>query len=521
MINLSTLIYQLPDALFANVFIIFLIFFYVYLFLNYKLFSAIFKTLRRNKLFLLIFIMMFIFSFINGWHSKLYYDEPENVINSLKIFRHLTLTDPILPRPLGFSTLLSFFNTDSYFYSQLLGRIISFLSTFFSAVLLFMIFRKFNVDKKLSYLFVFLFSIAPYNLFYLTLNKPESLAVFFLLFFIYLFQVYVFDKRKDLLWFLYFLSLVLPLTRYELIVVSFSFFLFILFKFKRKIFYWFPYLIIMFFIFLGSVIIFSGVNSIFKGPKIIRFDLLNFLHSFVIKMFRTPWFVFFILFFIFIFYSLKKSKGKTQKYFYLFIFVSFILLSLIYSAYDFSYEQRYQKLLYPFLFIGLSVIRIKNPNLNSKVLYSLIFVFGILFMIFSLNAYSSIKDINLKNVFTDSALIDIQKNRSCFSNAILYCPVYFPKALIEDLNFIKVYSAISSYQELESKYNEKYQNLTYLYLIEYFTDAIPGLIPKEVLSLRGSKENYDKLTKFCPGLSDETKSFLIYLDKPLSQYFKK
>ncbi|MDN5327999.1 MAG: hypothetical protein PWP03_637 [Candidatus Woesearchaeota archaeon] len=522
MIDLLTLIQNLPRSLFVNVFVIMLILFYIYFFFNYQLFSPIFKTLRKNKLFFFsIFLLMLFLSFINGWHSKIYYYEPEIIVNSLMVFRHLFPRD-IYPCPLGFAVLISFFNTESYFYSQLVGRFVSFLSTFFSSVVLFMIFRRFNVDKKLSYLFVFLFSIAPYNIYYLTLNKPESLAVFFLLFFIYLFHVYVFDKRKDLFWPLYILSLLLSLIRYELIILTFFFFIFFVLHSKRKVrHYILLYIILIIFIFLGSILIFSGENSYLKNEEnLILFNLKNILNSFFLKIIKTFWLILFIFYLFFILRSLKFLKKKKQIHFFLFLFFLFIFFILIYSTYDYSYHSRYEKMIYPFLFIGLSVLNRNNSSRTSKISDVVFLLFVIIFVIFSISNYFSIRHEISNMLITDKILIDLQKNKFCFKSSLLYSPVYLPKSLMEDLNFVKIMPSLFDYSYFENIYNKKYEKLRYLYLIEHFTLTNPSNIPKEILSLRGTKENYDKLTKFCPGLSNETKSYLIFLDKPLSQYFK-
>ena len=507
--------------LFVNIFIIFTTFFYIFLFSKYKLFSEIFKILRKRKrFFFVIFLLMLLLSFLNGWHTHIPYDEQEQIANSISIFKHFFITKAILPRPVVFSVFLSFFNTDSYFFSHILGRIISFASTFLSAVLLFLLYRKLGLNKWFSGAFVLLYSIAPYNLFYLTINKPEAFAVFFIFFFIYLFYDYAFENKKENISMLYLLALFLPLIRFELVVLSLSFLMFLLVKFRRKHLFLILYSISLLLILLGSFAIFSGVNSMISLEEF-SFSFSKIPSSFVIKMLMSPWLLFFFLFFMFIYKSIEKSLGIKQKWFFTILFFSFILLLLLYSLYNFSYVERYQKLLYPFLFLGLLSIKFFEKAIKQKKAFCILtWIFIILFAIFfSFSDYHLLRNFKLSaDILSDTAIDDIQKNAVCFNNSLIYGPLSFLEPLSDNLNIV-IYGLRMTSSEVvfreQKKMSEKHVD-HYLYLVEMFSESynlLPASIPNEF-----SGENLNKISQLCPNLKEETKRYLLYLDKPLSQY---
>jgi len=514
-----------PKHIVANAIILFAFVFYIFLFYKIKVFKPVYFALKKNKIFfLLIFLILLLLSFFNGWRTYIYYDEPEQITNSIFVSKHFLLGKTILPRPFAFPVFLSFFNNPlSYYYSQFVGRLISFLATFLSAVILFRIYENLGVKKWMNYGFTFLFSMASYNIFYLTLNKPEAFAVFFILFFINLFWEYSFENKKENFWILYFLSLFLPLIRYELIIISFSFSVFLFFKAKHHNHLFLTHFIFMITIFMFSYSLFSGINSAILGPNHKLFYLSKLSNSFILKMILSPWILFFVLFFAFVFKGIAKSSNKKQRWFFNMLLLSFVLLSVVYSFYSYSEQIRYQKLLYPFLFVGLAYVKnIKMLFKNKKVSIVILIFLIVIYSCYFLQSYrqEGYLQIGSQSIFlNDEVLSDLYKNAKCFNDSIVYTYLDLTK-LLYDFNFVSLSNKDTTFSEVFIQ-ESRYKNIEhYICLWEYFTYYYGPLSRDELQVKVNSTSNFHKLSQLCPGLNAETKRHLIYLDRPLSEYIK-
>jgi len=498
---------------------IFLIWFFIYLFYKINMLKFLLETLKKHYIFFLfvLIVRFFLLQYFTLWKPIVHYDEELIVLMSIILARKFVFVHYFFPvRPWAYPLFISFFNIYPFQIANIIAKTISFIVSFFSVVLLFSIYKKFSINQKITYIFTFLFSIASFNVFSSTRTKPDAFAVFFLLLFFYLWIDYVFKNKKNNLRMLLILAFFLIFTRFELVAVSFWFLTFLFLEAKNKK----PYLAYFFILIMSSALFYINLLLDHRYSAIpFTFSFLYLKASFINKMILSPWIIFYALFGLFVIQGYFTKRNRDQKLFYLLTFFSFISILSVYTLYSFSSVERFQVLLYPFLFIGASSFNIiykKFPRI-SWILLCFLLIYFLLFSwrpLIDLNNQNEIK-VRDMHIFSSKTITELQEYNECLNGSIVYTGI-FPYDCFKLPNSITVFpdttlNEIKLVEERYPDYNSYFLLLSPL-LLEF--------LKENDLNFLTTNESYslDKIKSTCPEFSNETIKHFVSLKKPLSYY---